>query len=93
MSTIAKFVVNSITRTLGTVWDASGKMTEKETQTIVLYPVTGGSSENKSFFANTPCGKIELGIVNADAAAIFELNKEYIVTFEKAHAEPFYPLR
>jgi len=78
MSVKAKFVVQSITRSRH--WDGKGA----ELQTIKLSPVTSGSDENKSFFAATPSGSIELGTVNADAAADFELGGAAYVTFEKA---------
>ncbi len=79
----AKFTVHSITRTLGTVWK-DGKSESQEVQTIELYPVTGGSDENKQFFANTPSGAIKLGTVNVEAANQFELNKSYYVDFTAA---------
>lgn len=78
MTVRAKFVVNSITRTLH--WDKA----KGEIATIKLYPVTSGSEENKSFYAATPSGSIELGTVNQLAADAFELGKEYYVDFTKA---------
>jgi hypothetical protein len=80
MSVRAKFVVTSITRTKG--WAANGG----EVQTIRLSPVTSGSDENKSFFAATPSGQIELGIVNADAVKEFDLGAEMYVEFTPANA-------
>lgn len=79
----AKFTVNSITRTQGTAW-VDNKPVPQEVQTIKLYPVTGGSDENKSFFASTPSGSIELGTINIEAAKQFELNKAYYVDFSPA---------
>ena len=38
-----------------------------EVQTIVLFPVTGGTDENKAFWQATPSGEIKLGTVNAAA--------------------------
>ena len=64
--------------------DGSKAWEQCEVQTIVLNPVTGGSPENDAFFANTPSGEIKLGTINAAAAAEFELNGEYLITFEKA---------
>jgi hypothetical protein len=78
MSVRAKFVVNSIERRKH--WDGTGK----ELQTIKLSPVTGGSDENKAFWAASPAGDINLGTVNGDAAAQFELGKEYYVDFTPA---------
>jgi hypothetical protein len=76
MSVRAKFKVQRIERWL---WSPG-----KEVQTIVLLPVVSGSEENHEFYAATPSGEIKLGTVNADAAAQFELNGEYYVTFDKA---------
>lgn len=76
MSVRAKFRVDSITRQL---FGSQG-----EGQTIKLFPVCGSSEENKTFFKWTPAGSIDLGTVNAEAAAQFELGKEYYVDFTKA---------
>lgn len=51
---------------------------------INLMPVYSGSEENKSFFASTPGGQIQLNILNPDAAAVFEQGKEYYVDFTPA---------
>jgi hypothetical protein len=80
MSVRAKFIVNSITRTKH--WDAN----KGEVQTIKLMPVTSGSDENKSFYAATPSGTIELGTVNEEAAKQFELGKAYYVDFTPAES-------
>jgi hypothetical protein len=53
-------------------------------ETVVLYPVSGNSEENKQFFRWTPTGKIELGILNPEAAKQFEVGKEYYVDFTPA---------
>ena len=84
MSVRAKFRVRSIERTLGSRWDKEGKRTEQEVQTIKMYPVTDGSEENKEFFANTPQGTLELGVLNTEAAKYFELEKEYYLDFTRA---------
>lgn len=76
MAVRAKFKVQRIER-----WQHSK---DQEAQTIVLYPVTSGSEENREFYASTPSGEIKLATINAAAAAQFELNGEYYVTFEKA---------
>jgi hypothetical protein len=56
--------------------------------TIELFPVGGGiggeSEENKAFYAATPGGFINLGVVNAAAAARFELGAEFYVDFTRA---------
>jgi hypothetical protein len=51
---------------------------------IVLSPVTSGSAENESFYRYTPIGKIELGVMNPEAAAQFEVGKYYYIDFTKA---------
>ena len=80
MSVKAKFVVNSVTETLH--WDKS----KGNLKTIKLSPVTSSNQddENAKFYAATPSGHIELATVNANAAAEFELGKQYYVTFDKA---------
>lgn len=77
MSVRAKFKVQNIERSL----EYNSK---KELQTINLNPVTDGSPENKEFYAYTPSGSIKLATVNAEAAAMFELGKEYYVDFTPA---------
>lgn len=73
----AKFKVIEFTRREG--WSGN-----KEIHGIKLHPVTGGSEENKSFFAATPSGTIELCCCNPDAVNQFELGKEYYVDFTPA---------
>lgn len=78
MSTVrAKFTCNSITRRAG--WKAGEVVCD-----IKLTPVVSGSEENKSFYAATPCGEINLGTTNDAAVAQFELGKEYYVDFSAA---------
>ena len=43
-----------------------------------LMPVTGGSDENKTFFAATPSGLIEMSTIKEDH---FEVGKTYYVDF------------
>ncbi len=78
MSVRAKFKVNRIERSLF--------RDGVEVQTIVLSPVYSHDkdSENARFYQATPSGEIRLGTVNAAAAAAFELEGEYYVTFERA---------
>lgn len=85
MSVRAKFTVQSITRTQSTAWDnTTGKSTPQEVQTIKMHPVSGTSEKNKKFFASTPSGSIELSTIRLEAAAQFELNKEYYIDFTPA---------
>jgi len=75
MSTIAKFQCTSVTKTKH--WDGTGRFL----YTASLNPVMTGSDENKSFFAATPTGKIELGQFSSEQ---FEAGKEYYVEFKEA---------
>ena len=79
MAVRAKFTVDKIDKRLQ--W--AGKSGEV-VQTIHLRPVSDGSEENKSFYASTPSGRIELGTVNAAAAEEFKLGEEYYVEFTAA---------
>ena len=83
MKVRAKFWVSEIKRHMGGT-SKDGKYVPCEVQTIVLNAVTSGSEENKSFFNATPSGRIELGMVNKEAADLFELQKEYYIEFTKA---------
>lgn len=73
----AKFVVCSISRSQ--YYRNHGEM-----QTIKLTPVTDGSDEDKRFYASTPTGSIELGVLNKEAGDRFELGATYYVDFTKA---------
>lgn len=91
----AKFRVIRIERTMGS--KPTGRKDEKtgceiwgpcEMQTIVLSPVYGNGDpnhENTKFWQASPCGEVRLGTVNADAAAQFELDKEYYIDFTPAN--------
>lgn len=93
MTVRAKFSVTRIESSMG-----SRPTSEKTTQgyqkhepcemkTIVMTPVYGNGNpdhENTKFWQATPTGEIRLGTVNADAAAQFELGKEYYVDFTPA---------
>jgi len=75
MSVRAKFKVISITTSEH--WDKD----KSPLSTVCLYPVTANNPENEQFYAATPSGKIELGTLNASAAAAFQLGGEYYVDF------------
>jgi hypothetical protein len=55
-----------------------------ETRTLHFSPVTSGSDENKSFFASTPGGTIQLSMTTPEAWGQFELNKSYYLDFTPA---------
>ncbi len=74
MSVRAKFTVESTTKR------------ENGCNSVSLYPVTGGSDENKSFFKYTPGGKITMDVVNDDTASKFVVGKSYYVDFTPAES-------
>lgn len=53
--------------------------------TISLQTVYSNSPINASFFKWTPFGQLQMGTVNPDAAAEFEVGKEYYVDFTKTN--------
>lgn len=58
---------------------------QSETGHVVkLRPVTSGSQENERFYKYTPGGDLSLSTINADAAAGFEVGKEYFLDFTPA---------
>lgn len=71
MTVRAKFKVESVTHT------ANGA-------SVKLQPVTCGSAENEKFFKWTPWGAIEIGTVNAEAAAQFKPGQSFYVDFTPA---------
>lgn len=58
--------------------------TNPEYGNVSLLVVHNGSQENKEFFNMTPCGSIELGLLNPKAFEQFEPGKEYYVDFTPA---------
>lgn len=79
----AKFVCNSKTEFLSTVWEGNQPKPGKVWQ-YKFYVVTSGSEENKAFFASTPTGSIELSSVRDN---LFELGKEYYLDFTPSAVE------
>lgn len=79
MTIRAKFKVDSITRSKH--WDPSKG---REVHTIKLSPVSTGSDENKTFYAATPGGSIDLQTINEEAGKQFELGREYYIDFTPA---------
>lgn len=51
---------------------------------VTLYPVTGGTAENETFYKWTPAGKIEMATINKAAADQFEVGKSMYVDFTPA---------
>lgn len=79
MAVRCKFRLSSVTRRRQTVWDGT-KNVDQEVNSFDFYVVTNGSDEDKAFWASTPVGKLELGIVNPEAVKELELNRTYYVT-------------
>jgi hypothetical protein len=75
--TRAKFWCQKISKT------KMGQQGEIGTE-VELAAVYDGSDEYKKYFRCTPNGKITLGILNPEAAAIFEPGREYYVDFTPA---------
>lgn len=75
----AKFVVNSVTYRQH--WGADKS---KRIGTIELSVVSGGSEEDKRFFAATPGGSIKLDTINQAAIDALPLGQAFYVDFTPA---------
>ena len=64
-------------------WNCKGSWAQIQ-EKAKLSPVSGGSPENESFFASTPCGSIEVGTV---AEGVFVIGKDYFVDFTEIPAK------
>lgn len=85
MAVRCKFRLNARTHRLMSVYNREAQTNEyRETQTFEFSVVTDGSEEDKAFWAATPVGKLELSIVNPEAARELEFNKTYYVTLTLA---------
>lgn len=99
MTVRAKFKVSSITYSEGSkdVLDETGtpKKDAKgyhvrvpcEMATIEMYPVGGNGDpqhENTKFWQSSPSGKFELGCVNKEASAQFEVGAAYYIDISRA---------
>ena len=51
---------------------------------LKFWPVTSGSAENDRFYQYTPGGELTMSTVNDEAAAQFEVGKEYYLDFTPA---------
>jgi hypothetical protein len=74
----AKFVVNSVT------YRQHWQDRSKRIGTVELSVVSGGSDENKAFFAATPGGSIKLETLNQAAIDALPLDKAFYVDFTPA---------
>lgn len=84
MSVRAKFQLIKTTQTMHSVRDAEGKYNTVPLTSMAFQVVHGNTPENEKFFASTPSGTIELGVINPEAAQQFELGKEYYIDFTPA---------
>jgi len=84
MNVHAKFYCTSVTKTMGGKYNSEGKYEQGVVYNYKFQAVTSGSEENKSFFASTPSGSIELVAVRDD---LFEINQEYYLEFSPANSE------
>lgn len=76
----AKFKINQhISRMGGHLVDNAWK--PEVLTTVEMNVVTGGSEENKKFFASTPTGSIIIGGLSSEITALFPLDKEVYVEF------------
>jgi hypothetical protein len=60
----------------------------KDAQLLTFNAVTSGSEENKQFFKYTPGGIFQFYTINAEAAAQFEIGKEYYIDIFSADPIP-----
>lgn len=81
MTIRAKFRCTSVTKTVGGTYNGEGKYTNGIVFSYKFNAVVGDSLENKTFFASTPSGSIELTAVRDD---LFEVQKEYYLDFSEA---------
>lgn len=81
MNVRAKFSCTSVTKTMGGKYNAEGKYEQGVLYGYRFQAVTNNSDENKSFYASTPSGSIELQAVRDD---LFEIGKEYYLDFSLA---------
>lgn len=82
MATRAKFICNSLTKRASNTWNPDGTVgPDGFVFDATFYPVTGGSKENKQFFASTPSGQIQIGTIREDH---FVPGKTYYIDFTEA---------
>lgn len=89
MTVRAKFIVTKLEQTLGSAKDPEnpGKYKTVPMVTVHANPVYGNQDpnhENTKFWQASPSGSLMLGTINPEAAAQFELGREYYVDFTPA---------
>ena len=65
--------------------EKTSKHYDKTVANLTFVPVYAGSEENKAFFASTPTLQLSFGTVNGDAAAMFQIGKEYYLDLTPAN--------
>lgn len=84
MNTRAKVTCSEVAKRKSSYWDsAAQRSVDGFTYTAKFYPVTGDTPENKSFFASTPSGSIELSTIREDH---FVPGQTYYIDFTPAEA-------
>lgn len=78
----AKFKVATHSTSLG--WNSETGKNDRKIGTVKLFPVTGGSEENKRFYEATPGGEITLSTVNSAVLDSLPLGAEVYVDFTPA---------
>jgi hypothetical protein len=90
MSVRAKFRCDSITLMMGYRYDKDAKTNVPvPSRSISMSPVYGNGNpehENTKFWEASPSGKLDLNVVNAAAADMFEVGKEYYLDISPAPA-------
>ncbi len=81
MFTRAKFRCISVEKYMGGKYDDAGKYVNGILFNYKFSAVVDGSPENKSFYAATPNGNVQLSAVKDD---LFEIGKEYYLDFTPA---------
>jgi hypothetical protein len=87
MTVRAKFAVNRKSQSLGSTKDDKGNWIQCVVNTIEMSPVYGNNDpehENSKFWAATPSGKLELGVIPEEVGNVFEIGKEYYIDITEA---------
>jgi hypothetical protein len=82
----AKFKCVKVGEEIGWGVRKDGTTGDLPMKTVRMIPVMDGSEENKRFFAATPSGAIDIGVLNPEAADAFLLGKFYYVDFTLVEA-------